>query len=294
MRQPNSALQTRLPFRDQWGGVRKGAGRPRAKGRGRVPHRKRAEHRPYWPVLVTLRTVSRDLRSPFVFPTVRGAIASFRRETAAYSKGSADASASLGREKTADSKGSAGASASLCREKIADSKGFADASDDGSFRICEYTVQGDHIHLLVEASSSRALQRGLRGLSVRLAKRVNQLLFQKGRLIADRYHVRSLKSPRSVRNALVYVFGNFRKHGHARPGEKVDRFSSAPYFSAFSDFPRHGPTGGAHQRADAPMGAAPVEHPCTWLLAHGWRRHGLISVWEQPRETGRPKETKHD
>lgn len=253
MRLPGFAQQALLPFGNGWGGARKRAGRPRAEGRGRVPHRKREEHRAYWPVLVTLRTISRDLRSRFVFPTVRGAIASSNGEPSIQSKGRR---AEFGQD---------------------------------LFRVCEYSVQGDHVHLLVEASSSRALQRGVRGLSIRLAKRVNQLLFQKGPLIADRYHARLLKTPRSVRNALVYVFGNFRKHGHARSGERIDQLSSAPYFGSFSDLPKSKQDARASPQAGAHAGGPPVEKPRTWLLAHGWRRHGLISVWEQPHQRGQPR-----
>lgn len=241
-------------FRNGWGGPRRGAGRPRNSGRGRVPHVKRAEHRAYWPVLVTLRTTSRDLRSPFVFPTVRGAIASSHR-------------------------GRASDSVALTR---------AEERDGEFFHVCEYSVQGDHIHLLAEASSTRALQRGVRGLSIRLAKRVNQVLFQKGRLITDRYHARVLKSPRAVRNALVYVFGNFRKHGHARAGERIDLLSSAPYSRAFSDLARPGREGRTTEGSVESAAVPPVKSARTWLLAHGWRQHGLISVWEAPRDRGQP------
>ena len=52
----------------------------------------------------------------------------------------------------------------------------------------------------------------MRGLAVRMAKRVNRVLFRRGRFWADRWHGRGLKSPREVRNALVYVINNRAKH----------------------------------------------------------------------------------
>jgi hypothetical protein len=59
------------------GGARPGAGRPRVAPRPGVPHRPRAPHDPRHPVHVTLRaaTLPASLRSPRVFPAVRGALA---------------------------------------------------------------------------------------------------------------------------------------------------------------------------------------------------------------------------
>src|SRR5262249_51577855 len=38
------------------------------------------------------------------------------------------------------------------------------------------------------------------------------------RRLGDRYHARSLSTPREVRNALVYVLNNWRKHVRGAPG----------------------------------------------------------------------------
>lgn len=151
------------------------------------------------------------------------------------------------------------------------------------FRVCEFSVQGTHVHLLIEASSSIALERGIRGISIRLAKRVNQLLFQHGQFIADRYHAHQLKTPRSVRNALVYVLANFRKHGQGRKGEKIDMYSSAPYFDGFSTLFSDELPIASSRTVTVGQPRAPVDAARTWLLATGWRRYGLISVWERPR-----------
>ena len=43
------------------------------------------------------------------------------------------------------------------------------------FRLLQFSVQHDHLHLIVEADSPRALARGMKGLSVRLARRLNRL-----------------------------------------------------------------------------------------------------------------------
>jgi hypothetical protein len=154
-----------------------------------------------------------------------------------------------------------------------------------AFRVCHFSVQGDHIHVLAEASSSVALERGARGLAIRIAKSVNQSIFHRGAFFADRYHVVELRTPRAVRNAIVYVLGNFRKHGHARKGDVLDVFSSAPYFTGFSEFegsawaryPRLIP------RSLAPPMGVPTREPRTWLLSKGWVQGGRISVHESPR-----------
>lgn len=51
----------------------------------------------------------------------------------------------------------------------------------------------------------RALGRGLKGLLVRLANALNRAWKRRGRLIRDRYHAGLLKTPREVRQVLVYV-----------------------------------------------------------------------------------------
>lgn len=45
------------------------------------------------------------------------------------------------------------------------------------FRIVEFSVQSNHVHLLIEAASTSALSSGMRSFNIRLARSVNQLLF---------------------------------------------------------------------------------------------------------------------
>ena len=49
-----------------------------------------------------------------------------------------------------------------------------------TFRVAQFSVQDDHLHLIVEASSARALSRGLQGLLGQLARRVNRRLGRRG------------------------------------------------------------------------------------------------------------------
>ena len=70
------------------------------------------------------------------------------------------------------------------------------------FRLVHYSVQSDYVHLSAEARDRRALSRGMQGLSVRLARAVNRTLGRRGRVFADRYHARALKTPRATHFAL--------------------------------------------------------------------------------------------
>ena len=138
----------------------------------------------------------------------------------------------------------------------------------GGFRILQFSVQRDHVHLIVEADDRSALARGLQGLAIRLAKAVNPLLGRRGRVWGDRYHARALKTPREVRNGLVYVLQNWRKHMPQIGG--LDPCSSAAWF------------GGWSKTLGVLMGSPPVAAPRTWLAAAGWRRLGLIDPDEAP------------
>jgi hypothetical protein len=105
------------------------------------------------------------------------------------------------------------------------------ATNRSGFRVLQFSVQADHVHLLLEADSPTGFDRGVRGLAVRVAKAVNGVLGRRGRVWADRFHARLLRTPREVRNALVYVLNNVRKHiGRVRG---MDPCSSARWFDGW-------------------------------------------------------------
>jgi putative transposase len=143
--------------------------------------------------------------------------------------------------------------------------------DRHGVRAVHYSIQSNHIHALVEARDAVALSRGMQGLAVRLARALNRLWKRAGRLWADRYHSRILRTPREVRNALVYVLQNARKHGIWLPG--LDPCSSASEFD------------GWRERRIVSVTTShlpPVVPAVSWLLRIGWRRHGEISVTAAP------------
>lgn len=146
-------------------------------------------------------------------------------------------------------------------------------SDRPDFRLVHFSIQSNHLHFIVEASSADSLSRGMQGLLVRLAKRLNRLWGHHGTVFPDRYHERILRSPREVRYALVYVLHNARKHGVRYTG--IDPFSSGRWFDGWKNR-----TGRLLDAAE--QRTVPVAEPRTYLLRTGWRRHGLIDVGESP------------
>jgi REP element-mobilizing transposase RayT len=102
------------------------------------------------------------------------------------------------------------------------------AASRNSFRLLQFSVQSDHLHLLVEVDEPTRLARGVQGLAIRVARAVNRVLRRRGRVWDGRYHAHVLRSPRQVRNAFVYVLQNFRKH--CRHSAGLDPRSSAAWF----------------------------------------------------------------
>ena len=143
------------------------------------------------------------------------------------------------------------------------------------FRIVHYSLQADHVHIVVEAEDARILSNGMRSFAVRVAMRINRRIFgrRSGRVWGDRYHTHELSSPREVRNTLVYVLKNHVKHGEYDVGP-VDPCSSGPWWDGWM------------QVVNPPLDPSSVEAPTTWLLRRGWRGRngfGFIHLGELPR-----------
>ena len=162
-------------------------------------------------------------------------------------------------------------------EYVALRAAFQAGCDRAGFRLVHYAVLNDHLHFLVEAADRMTLSRGLQGLAIRIAKALNKLWHRRGTVFADRYHDRVLTSPREVRNALVYVLGNGKKHAAegrtVKVPQAIDTFTSAPWFDGFRERVT------VRGIEDVPR---PVTAARTWMLTLGWRRHGLLSAHDLP------------
>jgi REP element-mobilizing transposase RayT len=142
-------------------------------------------------------------------------------------------------------------------------KALVRAAHRDDFRICQYSIQSNHLHLVCEPHTKGALSRGMMAFKSSCAKRLNALVGRTGAVFADRYH--------------------WRRHGEHRGHSDwyVDPYSSADFFDGW--------TGGDARRPWwlGPDDVAPVAEAHFWLLAKGWRRHGTI----HPKEVPGPKET---
>jgi REP element-mobilizing transposase RayT len=156
------------------------------------------------------------------------------------------------------------------------------------FHIVHFTIQGNHIHLIVEATNKLTITRGMQGFQISASKHINGVMTERsgtrrtGQVFPDRYHSRALTTPREVRNAIAYVLNNWRRHGEDRASFartwKVDPFSNG------IDFP------GWKELDDSPFSYRPPATykplitwlPTTWLLRKGWSKHPPISVHETP------------
>jgi putative transposase len=121
------------------------------------------------------------------------------------------------------------------------------ASEKPGMQVVHFSIQGNHLHLIVEAEGRRELSRAMQGLAVRLAIKLNRLAQRSGTVFADRYHARVLSSPRDVANTLRYVLENYRKHAR----ETLPWSWEDPFASSIEE---------------------PLRPPGVWLLRVGWRK----------------------
>jgi REP element-mobilizing transposase RayT len=151
------------------------------------------------------------------------------------------------------------------------------ACERGRFRVVHYTIQPDHVHAIVEAASRQDLAVGMKSLGSRVARAVNRVFGLHGRVLADRYHLHLLRTPREVRNAIAYVLLNARRHLAKRLGSlalpaRIDPAASGRWFDGWRS------QSAARAGCDPPAVAAAR----TWLLRTGWRRRELIDLSEVP------------
>jgi len=154
---------------------------------------------------------------------------------------------------------------------------FVKGCQIAGFGICQFSIQGNHIHLICEASDRERLARGMQGWCVRIARGINRAVGRRGPMFDDRYHVEVITSPRQMRNSLCYVMQNARRHGERLDPRYhgVDPFSSAWWFDGCVD-------DRWRQGLELPDPAPPVARAQSWLLNVAWRRHQLIGVTEMP------------
>jgi putative transposase len=120
-------------------------------------------------------------------------------------------------------------------------------------RVVYFSVQGNHVHLVVEALDRTALSRGMSSVMIRIARAINRAAGRSGAVFADHYFARELLTPAEVRRAVRYVLDNAMIHSGSEP--RTDPFASPN----------------------------PLTPPQTWLLRFGWIRSGAgplpVNAW---------------
>ena len=165
-----------------------------------------------------------------------------------------------------------------CRQFVDEFRcSLREACERCDFRVVIYSVQSDHVHMIVEAAEKDALGRGMKAVACRLARAVNRVFGRSGPVMAGRYHLRVLGSPREARNAIAYVLLNARKHWRGRCGQappvRIDAASSGRWFGGWL---REAP------RSDENPDLREVSPARSWLLRTGWTYWGLIDPAEVP------------
>ena len=155
-------------------------------------------------------------------------------------------------------------------------------------RIVHISIQGTHLHLIVEAHDRLALAKGMQAFQISAAKQINRVVLERtgtkrrGSVFTDRYHARILRTPREVRNCIAYVLNNWRHHGEHEAtfarGWTVDPYSSGSSFSGWKELE----DAEVMPHPPATYRALIVWRPKSYLLSTLWRRHGLIRVDEIP------------
>ena len=145
------------------------------------------------------------------------------------------------------------------------------------FQIVHFKIEGNHLHLVVEGRSGLGVSRGMAGMQIRIARAVNRALGRRGNVFADRYHRRDLGTPTEVRNVLVYVLNNARKHTrHIGHVAYVDVTSSGESFDGWNEEVT------MYRSLGDDTEPWTLVKPWTWLARTGWRRRGLISPFAVP------------
>jgi REP element-mobilizing transposase RayT len=156
------------------------------------------------------------------------------------------------------------------------------------FRIVHLSIQRNHLHLIVEADDKAALAHGMQSFTISAARHINTALGdgvrrRRGKVFADRYHVKVIKTPTQARHTIRYTLSNWRHHSEDQEGLArtwlVDPFSSGilfPDWAELQDKPCMWPI---RETYDPLI----VRRPATWILAEGWKlAGGPISAREVP------------
>ncbi|MGE5187035.1 MAG: transposase [Acidobacteriota bacterium] len=145
------------------------------------------------------------------------------------------------------------------------------------FRIVHLSIQQNHLHLLLEAISKRALSRGMQSFTINAARAINADHDSVGKVWEFRYHATQIRTARQARNTLAYVLNNWRRHREDFANGRLRDAKLDPYASGLA-------LDGWNEKFLTPEGYTPlpVSSPQTRLLKTDWKRFGLLEPHEAP------------
>lgn len=123
--------------------------------------------------------------------------------------------------------------------------------------LTQFSIQRNHLHLIVEAEGHASFSLGMKMLCVRLAARINRIMGRRGKVFPERFHMHILRSPREVEHAIRYVRDNSRIHA---------RREGRPWRQAIDPC-----TGGPHRTHFPAKNRYLIVEPRTWLLRRAWQ-----------------------
>jgi len=85
-----------------------------------------------------------------------------------------------------------------------------------NLKIIHYSLEFDHVHLLIEAENNIILGKGMQSFGVTFSKAINRHRNVSGQVYKHRYHFRKITSAKQLKNVMNYIFKNGVKHGTSK------------------------------------------------------------------------------
>ncbi len=139
-------------------------------------------------------------------------------------------------------------------------------------RIIHFSLQDDHVHLIIESHDKKILARGMRAFGISFSKQLNTLIGATGRVYKERYHLHILKSLREAKHALHYVLQNAKKHKRIDPkAVQLDNYSTAVLLNSEEQWKLFGADFPLQEGWQARLRKF-LDPPQSWFLTSGWMR----------------------
>ncbi|MGZ3722772.1 MAG: transposase, partial [Bdellovibrionales bacterium] len=137
--------------------------------------------------------------------------------------------------------------------------------------VIHFSLQSNHIHMIIEAKSGANLAAGMKSLSGRLGKAIRKVTGGVGAVFKGRFHMHILKSPTEMKRALEYVLLNTAKHW--KFVDHVDDFSSGRAFKEWRKLLGRRFRGLIEdQLENSQLKHEELSPPRSWLCREGWMR----------------------